>query len=306
MPMLASLTVVTVGVLWGLYWMPLRALDTVATAGPWATLAATTTALLLLAPAAWHRRRALRHAGLPALASLALGGASFVLYSNGLLYGQVAVVILLFYLTPVWSTLIGRLWLGEPTTWWRYAAVGLGLAGVALVLRGSHGGLPLPQSAGDWLGLASGIGWAIAATGISRHSRTAPLETNFVFCAGAAAAALVFVVAAAGPPPALEAARLAPALAWTLVLGGLWWAGSLALFLYAAQRLDPARVGILLMSEVIAGALSAALLTDEPFNVLLAAGALVVIAAAILETVPGGHTRQAPAGRSRAAAGRGR
>ncbi|PWG65784.1 DMT family transporter [Sediminicurvatus halobius] len=286
MTLLANLTVVTVGVLWGLYWLPLRALDDVATAGPWATLATTVTGLLVLAPAAWRGRGELQRAGWPALASLLLGGASFVLYSNGLLYGHVAVVILLFYLTPVWSTLIGRIWLGQPMTWWRYAAVGVGLVGVALVLRGSHGGLPLPHSAGDWLGLASGIGWAIASVGINRYSRTPPATTNFVFCGGAALAAGLFVLAAGSPPPLLAASALAPAIAWTLVIGGLWWAASLTLFLHAAQRLEPARVGILLMSEVIAGAASAALLTDEPFGMLMGIGAMVVVVAALLETLP--------------------
>lgn len=283
----ANLSVVAVGVLWGLYWLPLRALDGVAAAGPWATLAVTVVAVLMLAPLAWRRRRQLRGAGAPALASLALGGASFVLYSNGLLYGQVAVVILLFYLTPVWSTLIARLWLRRPLSGWRYAAVALGLAGVALVLRGSHGGLPLPHTLGDWLGLASGIGWAIASTGIHRHSRTAPPETNFVFCAGAVVAALILALALGGSEaPGIRPGGAVEALGWTLLIGALWWAGSLTLFMHSAQRLEPARVGILLMSEVIAGAGSAALLTREPFGPLVAIGAVIVIVAALIETWP--------------------
>jgi len=284
---LANLSVLAVGVLWGLYWLPLRALDAVATAGPWATLAVTLVGMLLLAPAAWRRRRRIRGDGVAALASLALGGASFVLYSNGLLYGQVAVVILLFYLTPVWSTLIGRFWLGRPVPRWRYAAVALGLAGVALVLRGSHGGLPVPHSLGDWLGLASGIGWAIASTGIHRHSRVAAPEANFVFCTGAALAALVLALALAWQaPPKISPGDATEALAWTLLIGGVWWAGSLTLFMSATQRLEPARVGILLMSEVIAGAGSAALLAGEPFGPLVATGAVIVVVAGVIETLP--------------------
>jgi len=295
---IASLTVTAVGVLWGLYWLPLRALDEVATAGPWATLAVTLVGLLLLSPAAWRRRRQLLGAGAPALASVALGGASFVLYSNGLLYGRVAVVILLFYLTPVWSTLIARFWLRQPVPWWRHAAVGIGLAGVTLVLRGSHGGLPLPQTLGDWLGLASGIGWAVAATGINRHSRTAAPETAFVFCTGAALTALVFALALGWQaPPRISPGGATEALAWTLVIGGLWWAGSLTLFMRATQRLEPTRVGILLMSEVIAGAGSAALLADEPFGPLVATGAVFVVAAGLIETLPPARdTLRRPAG----------
>lgn len=285
--------VVAVGALWGLYWLPLRRLDALTTAGPWATLAAVALGCALLAPLAWAGRARLRGADRRALASLALGGAAFVLYSNGLLYGQVAVVILLFYLTPIWSTLIARFWLGWPVSWWRYAAIVCGLVGIGLVLRGGHGGLPLPRALGDWLGLASGLLWSIASTGIRVHSRTRPAETNFVFCAGGVAMALVLVVALGADPPRVAATARGAALGWTLLIGGLWWAASLAVFMWATQRLEPARVGILLMSEVLVGAVSAALFAAEPFGPLLAAGAVLVIAAGVLETVPDRRTPHA-------------
>lgn len=284
---LASLSVVAVGTLWGLYWLPLRQLDAVATAGPWATLAVTIVATLALAPVAWARREALRQADRWGLASVLLGGASFVLYSNGLLYGQVAVVILLFYLTPIWSTLIARFWLGWPIRWWRYGALALGLGGIALVLRGSGADVPLPQRLGDWLGLASGLAWSIASTGMHLHSRTAPAETNFVFCLGGVAAAFVLaLVIGWGEWPAIEPSAYAATAGWVLLIGVVWWALALAAFMYAAQMLEPARVGILLMSEVIVGAISAALLTAEPFGPLMAAGTVLVIAAALLEALP--------------------
>ncbi|MDZ7748304.1 MAG: DMT family transporter [Halofilum sp. (in: g-proteobacteria)] len=264
---LASAAVVGVGALWGLYWVPLRQLDAVVRAGPWITLAVLVVACVALAPLAWRARGRLRAASNRALASVALGGASFALYSNGLLYGDVAVVILLFYLTPIWSTLIARFWLGWPVSWWRYAAIACGLVGIALVLRGSHGGLPLPHGVGDWLGLASGMLWALASTGIHVHARTGPAETNFVFCLGGAALALLLapLLAAQGPPAIAPDARL-EAAAWTLLIGGFWWALSLSAFMWATRILEPARVGILLMSEVIVGAVSAALLAAEAFG----------------------------------------
>jgi len=287
----ASLTVVAVGILWGLYWAPLRQLDALTAAGPWVSFTVTLAGGLALLPAAWLGRSRLAAAELRALASTALGGAAFVLYSNGLLFGNVAVVILLFYLTPVWSTLIGRYWFGWPITGGRAVALACGFTGIALVLRGSHDGLPLPQTLGDWLGLASGLFWAIASSGIHRHARTRPAETNFVFLAGAAAMALALalVLAPAAAPQALASA-VPPALGWTLLIGGLWWAASLSAFMWATRMLEPARVGILLMSEVIMGALSAAVFTQEPFGWLVGAGTVLVIAAAVLETALGARS----------------
>ena len=285
----ASLIVVAVGALWGLYWVPLRRLEGLTGAGPWITVVVLLVGALCLLPTAWRGRARLRAANKRALASTAAGGGAFVLYSNGLLYGDVAVVILLFYLTPIWSTLIARFWLRWPVSRERYAAIGFGLAGIALVLRGSHGGLPLPQSLGDWLGLASGMLWSIASTGIHVHARTRPGETNFVFLAGGVAMALPLAVllgatAGAPVPAATSAAAMVAALGWTLLIGLVWWAASLTAFMWATGMIEPARVGILLMSEVIVGAASAALFTAEPFGWLMAAGGAMVVAACVLET----------------------
>ncbi len=286
-PRRATILIVTVGAVWGLYWMPLRRLEDLATAGPWATAAVLLVAVAVLAPAAWRGRTRLSAAPLRALVSVATGGAAFVLYANGFLYGQVAVVILMFYLTPIWSTLIARFWLGRTISWWRYAALVTGITGIGLVLRGAHGGVPLPQETGDWLGLASGVLWAIGSTGIHGHSRTRPAETNFVFCAGGLLAAIVLAPLLAGAAvPGISTANALPALGWIVLIGVGWWAFSLTAFVAATQVVDPPRVGILLMSEVIVGTISAALFAGEPFGLLVALGTVLVISAGILESAP--------------------
>lgn len=285
----ANLAVFSVGALWGLYWVPFRAFNAITSAGPWATFAVLVPACAMLAPAAWRARGRLRAASHQELASVALGGASFALYSTALVYGQVAVVILLFYLSPVWSTLIARLWLRQPVAGRRYAAIIIGLAGIVLVLYGNYAGLPVPHTLGDWLGLLSGMLWAVASTGIHQHSRTGPMETNFLFCFGAAVMALVLALALGlNTTPQLHAGQYAEAIGWLLLIGGLWWAAALTLFMWAAQAMEPARVSILLMSEVIVGAISAALFAAESFGALMIIGTALVIAAGALETLPTG------------------
>ena len=88
-----------------------------------------------------------------------------MLYSVGFVYGRVAIIILLFYLTPVWSTLIGRLLFGWRSTPARLAAILFGLIGLAVML-GANGDWPLPRNVGEWLALAAGVLWSIASTGI--------------------------------------------------------------------------------------------------------------------------------------------
>jgi drug/metabolite transporter (DMT)-like permease len=269
--------------LWGLYWVPLRALDSVAASGPWATLAAVAVALVVTAPSAWRERARIRATHRGALVSTLLGGVSFVLYSNGILYGHVATVILLFYLTPIWSLLLTRIWFGWPASGWRYAAIAMGLGGIMLVLAGGEGGVPLPTGMGDWFGLLSGLLWAVSSTGLRTSVRTGGAATNFVFCAGGALGALVIAAALGGAPPPVPAGAWLEAAAWLALLGVGWWGISLAVFMWAAQRIDPTRLGILMMTEAIVGTLSAALFTSEPFGWQIGAGAVLVVGAAVLE-----------------------
>ncbi|HKJ95807.1 MAG TPA: DMT family transporter [Gammaproteobacteria bacterium] len=291
---MATLSVLGIGSLWGFYWLPVRRLAEIGLSGAWGTLAIVTAAALLLTPFAIRQRHRLVRATPVALASIALGGVAFVLYSTGLVYGRVAIVVLLFFLTPVWSTLIARYVMDLPTPWLRLAAIFVGVAGLGLVL-GADGGLPAPHGLGDWLGLASGLLWAIATTGIRSRVDTGPAESAFVFalgaCAGAAALAPILE-----PPPSISIEAAAPALAWALAAGGLWWGLSTACLMWATPRLEPARVGILLMAEALVGVTSAAVIAGEGLSPLEIVGGVLVLGAGVLEVWP------TPRGRRRHAA----
>jgi drug/metabolite transporter (DMT)-like permease len=57
------------------------------------------------------------------------------------------------------------------------------------------------------------------------------------------------------------------------------------LFIWAAARMDPGRVSILLLFEIVAAALSAGLLTDEPFGRRELLGGALIVAAAVIEGI---------------------
>lgn len=281
---IATLIVIGTGSLWGFYWLPVRRLAAIGLSGAWGTLMIVAVAALVLAPVAIGARRSLFRSSPVALASIALGGVAFVLYSVGLVYGRVAIVILLFFLTPVWSTLISRYVMGWSTPWLRLAAIMVGVTGLGLVL-GADGGLPLPRGLGDWLGLASGLLWAIATTTIRSHPYTGPGEAAFVFAVGACVGAAV-LAPVLEPVPSLGIEAIIPAIGWALVAGGLWWGLSMACLMWATARLEPARVGILLMAEVLVGLASAAIFAGERFGPLEVLGGALVLGAGLLEVWP--------------------
>ncbi|MCA0998167.1 DMT family transporter [Alloyangia pacifica] len=280
----ASAIVLATGAFWGFYWLPVRALSEMGLPGAWGTAAITLAAVIVLLPLAVARRGALRRAGPVALASVALGGAAFALYSVAFVYGRVAIIILLYFLTPVWSTLIGRYVMGWHTPRMRIVAILVGLAGLTVMLS-ADGTAPMPRSIGEWMALLAGLLWSIATTGIRSKSDLAPGESAFVFAAGAMICAFV-LAPVLEPLPAAEGLSLAPLLGVAAASGAIWWALSVAALMWATVRLEPARVGILLMSEVLVGAVSAAALAGEHLAALELLGGGLVLVAGVLEVWP--------------------
>ena len=286
--LMPNLAVLVSGALWGAYWIPLRALEGAGLSGPWASFAVVTTAFLVLAPFALTRWRKLMAGGRPLLIVGFLSGSTFVLYSDALLLTEVVTATLLFYLTPVWSTLLARVALGQRFTVARLVTIVLGLGGMAVIL-GADGGLPMPRNIGDWLGLVSGMVWAFASVGIRKGVDVGVVENIFSYLFGgvlmSALAPLVLLpgMVFAFEPAAVDLGAVPPLLIGTAVVFFIF---GMVLLMWGNKRIDPGRVGILLMSEVLVTAATAAvLLDDEPFGWRQIIGGGLIIVAAIIDVM---------------------
>lgn len=279
----AAIAVALCGSIWGLFWLPLRWLDGQGVGGAWTSLIFNVVSLL--APLPFLMRRAhwagfLRHAP----AGLLLGTA-FTLYTVALVMTDVLHAILLFYLTPVWSTLGARIIFGTRLSLSRLIAIGCGAAGMALIL-GATEGLPLPRRPGDWVALASGMLWALGS--MHSHARPAAGVALPVFSfslGGVLASAAALAIGASLGLPMAAAANLPAALPWIITAALIFFVPPNVLVLWAAQRLDPGRIGILLTTEVLVGAISAALLAGETFGWPELAGTTFMIAAGLVEVL---------------------
>lgn len=281
---IASAIVLATGIFWGLYWLPVRAIADLGLDGAWGTGAITLAAALVLLPLLGRHVGAIRRADPVGVAALALGGAAFALYSIGFLFGRVALIVLLWFFSPVWSVLIARFLLGWQVPRLRIVAIAAGLLGLFIMLGGEDG-VPLPGSLGEWMAFVGGLIWAFATAGMRLRSTLPPAPAAFLFAIGAAATSVLFAPFLEPFPQIAEGDRLAVSLQ-VLLTGGLWWGLSIAGLMWAALRLDPARVGILLMTEVIFGAATAALFAGETLSRNEVIGGALVILCGLLEVWP--------------------
>ena len=281
---LPSAIVLLTGIFWGIYWFPVRALADLGLDGAWGTGAITAMAALLMLPFVLRNSAALRQANALGIASVALGGAAFALYSIGFLYGKVALVVLLWFFSPVWSVLIAKYLLRWHVPKLRLVAIAVGLAGLFIML-GGEGDLPIPGTLGEWMAFIGGLIWAFATAGMRLKSDLPPLPAALIFALGAAVTSCLFAPFLEAVP-SIPAADVVDILALVAVTGGIWWGLSIAALMWATLRLDPARVGILLMTEVIFGALTAAAFANESLSTTEIIGGALVILCGLLEVWP--------------------
>ncbi len=283
---LAKLACAYSGVVWGLFWIPLRVLDGSGITGAWATVLFYLVPAALFLPVAVWRWRAILAGGLGLQLTGLVTGTAVVLYADGLIYTEVIRAMLLYYMTPVWSTLLARLFLKEPITAVRWLAIALGFSGM-LVIFGIDVGIPLPRNVGDWMALAGGFCWAIAAVRMRGDTKNTAIEfTALHFLLGVPVAVLIALLPLAGAHNAPGAATAAGVLPWlvpTLVV--IVVPGSFAA-MWGASRLNPGIVGLLFMTEISVGTATAAIWAGEPFGAREIIGIVLITAAGLAESVP--------------------
>ncbi|MBL8893349.1 MAG: DMT family transporter [Rhizobiales bacterium] len=279
---LAKIACAYSGMVWGLFWIPLRTLEAAGITGLWATLVFYAAPIVLASPILIWRWREFIAGGAGLQLTGILSAFGLVLYSVSVLYTDIVKAILLFYLTPIWSTLLGRVVLGETITPVRWLAMALGLIGI-VVIFGLDSGLPLPRNLGDWLALASGIMWAITAVRLRRETNNAIELSNVNFLWSFVFALAFLLIANQTPMP--DWATAIPSLPWWMILMLIAIVSGPVTSIWGAKYLSPGIVGLLFMTEISVGAVTAALWSGEPFGWREVAGIVLISSAGVLESL---------------------
>jgi drug/metabolite transporter (DMT)-like permease len=277
----ASVILAASAAFWGLWWIPLRFLEKQGLTGNWVSAVLNAVAALITLPVVlarpWPSRKDLRRLLVIGL----LVGFTFASWNHALLYGTVVRVTLLFYLSPIWASIFGALLLHDRVGFGRAVSIVLGFSGASMVLD-FHGIIPVPRGGAEWLALVSGITFALATAYIRKTHDVGALQKTLANCAFAVPCALAFLVIAPAAPPTLGI--LVDALP-LILLCCIWLVPVGFLILWGAGRVDPGRVSILLLFEVLTSAISAALLAGEPFGWREGAGCLLIVSAGVVEGV---------------------
>ena len=161
----------------------------------------------------------------------------------------------------------------------RVVAIGLGILGLFVILKADQG-MPIPKNAGDWMGLISGIFWALAANVMRRESAQNTFDVLVLWFFWAAVFGLILALL-----PILDRPKI-PEIGQIIGILSMVYSGCTMFLIipgfyaiaWGVPLLNPGTVGILFMTEISVGAIAAALLTDEPFGMreILGVGLITV------------------------------
>ena len=277
----AKLACLYAGAVWGLFWIPLRALEEVGIHGLWITVVYFLIPTICLIPVTLKRWKHVKMGGLSLQLTAMISGGALLLYSSSIIYTDVVRAMLLFYLTPIWATILARVFLGDAITPSRILAMAMAILGM-LTIFGLGVQFPIPQNIGDWLGIASGVLWAVAMVRLRMSESHSAIELtagffqwSLIFSASAA-----FLLAPAYIPKVEQAL---PALPLLLIFMALLVLPGTYASLWGPKYLSPGIVGLLFMTEIVVGAISVALLAGEPFGIRELTGVLLIAGASMLE-----------------------
>ena len=268
---------------WGVCWWPFRQLEAAGLHPLWAT---TLFYLLAVAVIGVARPRAwLELATQPTLWVILLAaGTTNAAFNWAVTVGDVVRVVLLFYLMPLWAVLLARVLLGERMTPGALLRVALALGGAAIILWPAGGGVPLPRTLAEALGVVGGFSFALNNVMLRREAARSEGARALAMFAGGALVAGTLALALSGrgvvPTPPDATAPLAAAV---LGLGVLFLAGNLALQ-YGATRLPAHVTAVVMLSEVLFASASALWLGAGTLDLRLACGGASIVAAALLAT----------------------
>lgn len=269
--------------MWGLFWIPLRALGESGFSAVWSTAIFYILPFLMLTPIALYRWKSIVRGGRNLILIGFFLGLSMAFYSYAYFFTDVVRVLLLYYLLPVWGTILARIFLGEPITRPRIITIALGFTGM-LVVFGIGDGIPWPRNLGDWMALAAGIIWAVGSLLTKVDTTSNAFDITYCFFLSAVIvtlASLFLPQLGAHSMPSL--AQVLEVLPWMAVVSVVLIIPVCLAVIWGAGILSPGRLGVLFMSEISVGIVGAAVLTNEIFGVRELIGVVFITAAGLYE-----------------------
>ena len=267
--------------LWGLYWIPLRYLKNFGISGLWASLLIYAVAFFFVFPRFFKLRADFYASKTPYILLAIFAGWTNLAFVLALLGGEVVRVMILFYLSPVWATLLAFFILNERLKKRNIMALVLAIAGVFLISW--HPEIEFTKSfdRADFYAVTSGVAFAISNIlvrkigGLSHSVKMCSAWFGVMVLAGCG----ILLTQDSFPVVTLNNLLLIFVLGFPLMIIMTWTAQ------YAVSNLPIYLSSVLFLFEIIVGAISAVMFANEFITIIQFIGIIMILSAGLINTV---------------------
>ena len=273
----ASLIVLVSSASWGVLWVPIRYAESLGLSAMWVQFMFMAVPALVLVPFTLRSTIANREHWPIYLAAGFLIGSGFVCYALGLLLGSVSKTTALFYLVPVWSTLLGLVFLGERADTRRWLLIASALAGCFLVMQINPASLGVEPV--DLFGVMSAILWGGGVVVLRRFPQADFRNTTLVQYVSGSLILIVAILVLGDPAPTPRAAMAALPLAF--IFGAMVFLPTMMIIIRISQYLSPGLVGILMLTEILVAVVTAAIFLGETLDAMQWTGIALILLAGV-------------------------
>lgn len=270
------LSLLVAAVLWGVSWYPLRLLDEAGFSGLWISVIIYGAPMIIGLIVCFRVLPAIkRHPWLLLIVALGNGWCN-VSFIVAVLDGEVMRVLLLFYLSPLWTTVLGWVFLGEHLSRLSLVTLVIAMVGAIVMLWNPSIGAPWPTNAADWLAISSGMAFSLANVSLRKLQDISLRIKTVTSWTGVTIIALLWIAAIDHPLPSVAG----EAWLWVTLLGPIVVLVMTFSVFYGVTNLPVYRSAIILLFELVVGAISSQLLTHEVITTReWVGGSLIVLAA---------------------------
>lgn len=276
-----ALACATAAVLWGVFWYPLRLLEEMGVPGLWASLIIYSFALIFVIPVCFEKRTEFLKFKVEYLLIGLFSGWTNLAFILAVLEGEIVRVLLLFYLSPIWAILLAVLILHERLTRVGLCSLILAMLGAGLMLWRPEFNYSNGFGLVEFYAITSGMAFAVTNIVVRKIGATPIVVKMGASWLGVIVLTLFALLFAQLPVPEITAK---PGILVLLIgfpaMYAMTWTAQ-----YGVTHLPIQRSSVIFLLEIVAGAVSAAIWTDEIVSNIEYVGGVLIISAGLISII---------------------
>lgn len=264
---------------WGTIWYPYRLMDKVGVSGIYSSFYIFTLTLTIALTYFFITKKKISIDSKNFWLLSLIAGYTNISYVLAVIHGEVVRVMLLFYLSPIWTIFLAHFLLNEENSKRHYVAASISLIG-AFVMLWQPDHFILLNSRSDWLALTSGMGFALTNVMTRKHQHMTINQKALAIWMGVIIVALICIAMDKSPMPSLAFFTWADKFMMMMIALCLFFS---TLFVqYGVTQIKAVEASSFFLFEIVVAAISAYLLANEIIYFREWIGGFMIITGVIL------------------------